>query len=324
MNESAPPPSTARTEYLERLTALLPTREVRRVRREVEAMILDRAEALQEREPDLTWDDAEARAIKALGPADSLAEELQSSPLHIDLSTRRSFVRTLWIVFGGHLVLSIVLTAAGAEGAAIPGLLAPLPSNPLASTLLSVLAIFLIDLGAVFLLFMVLYQRRGSRSFRQVDVLPRWTRRDAIEGLVMIALLAVIVNVFATKIFAVKESGVLRTFLSQDVIDWIPYLNVALVLFALRMLFTLIDKMWLAMLFDILGCAAAATWMVVAATRAELVQLPEGKLGQNAAVVLDGLFTRVFLLLLIVGALGLTARAIRMLLRLPKAKAVDA
>lgn len=322
MSASVPPPSPARAAYLERLVDLLPARDAGRIRAEVEALILDRAEGLQEQHEDLSFADAESRAIEALGPVDALAEELVAAPLVISLPTRRAFVRTLWIAFGGHLLLSIVLTAAGGEGAAVPGLLAPLPRDPLAATLLSVLSIFLIDLGAVFLLFFVLHRRRGAGMFGSVDALPRWTRRDAVMGLVMIALLAVIVNVFATKIFAVREGETLRTFLSDDLVACIPYLNLALLFFALRMTSTLMGaRPVLTIGFDILGCLAAAAWMVVAATRAEVVRLPAGELGKNASSILDGLFTRVFLLFLIVGALWLTARAVRMLLRLPKARA---
>ena len=313
-----------RTEYLDQLVALLPGREARRARRDVEGMILDRIDALQDANPELTAEQAEVQALEALGPADKLAEELLAAPLVISLATRRAFVRTLWVVFAGHLVLSIVLRAAGSEGAAIPGLLAPLPLNPVAATVLAVLAILLIDLGAVFLLFAFLHFRRTPTMIGAPDPVPRWTKRDAIAGLVMLGLLAVIVNVFATRIFSVTSHGTSTTFLSEALVNWLPYLNVSFGLFALRMLFVLWGRPFQAILFDVLGCVAAVAWMVVAATRTELVQLSADQLGANTANVLGSLFTRVFLLVLIVGALGLTMRAIRMLLRLPAARALRA
>ncbi|MHC5011795.1 MAG: hypothetical protein ACYTG6_12765, partial [Planctomycetota bacterium] len=116
----------SRTDYMDRLRDLLPYRDGARILEEVEGLLHDRIE-VERHEHGVTMDEAERRALDALGTPESLAYQLVASPVEVDLATRRGFVRLLAVTFAAHLVLSIVLTVAGGAGPTIPGLLAPLP-----------------------------------------------------------------------------------------------------------------------------------------------------------------------------------------------------
>ncbi|MDA1194497.1 MAG: hypothetical protein O2894_04870 [Planctomycetota bacterium] len=304
----------SREEFLARLEDLLPTGEIARVRADVESLILDRAADERDRDPELGQEEAERRAVRALGTPEALAEELVSEPLTIGLATQRSFVRLLAAVFACHLLLSIALTVAGSRTAPIPGLLGPLPREPFAAVLLSVLTIFLIDAGAMLVLFVALGRSRGGAPLPGLFRPARWTRRGAVEGLVLIALLAVLFNVFLENIFSVKQGDLLETFLAREFLALVPWLNVALAFFAARHILTLLGRGGgSASLFaDALGALAGSAWLITASTRAEIVQMPTGhKLGQEAADVLDHLLESVFLIVFVVGALLLIVRFVR-------------
>ena len=148
-------PVASRTDYLEQLRDRLPYRDGPRILEEVDGLIEDRIEA--EREQGVGSDgEAERRALEAMGPPERLASELIASSISVDLGTRRPFTRMLAATFATHLLLSIVLTVAGASQPAIPGLLGPLPREPLGAMFAGVVSIFLLDTGALFLLFALL------------------------------------------------------------------------------------------------------------------------------------------------------------------------
>ncbi len=308
---STPP---RREEYLARLADLLPTGEVQRVRLEVESMILDRAAGEIERDPDVTQEEAEARAIDALGPAERLAEELAGPPMTVSLAAQRTFVRLLAAVFACHLLLSIALTVAGSSDAMIPGLLGPLPKEPFGAVFLAVLTVFLIDAGALLLLFVATGRTSSHRSMPALFRGSRWTRRGAIEGLILLVLLAVIFNVHLERIFSVKQGETWQPFLAREFLAIVPYVNIVFALFAFRHVLTLLGRgnATLALVADALGSLVGCAWFILAATRSELVQLPTGhKLGREAAEVLDHLIESVFLIVFVVGALLLVLRFVR-------------
>lgn len=305
---------TPQEEYLARLEDLLPPDMIARVRAEVESMILERAADESEREPGLAAAEAERRAIAALGSPERLAEEIVDAPLTITLATQRTFVRLLAMVFACHLLLSIALTVAGLPDALIPGLLGPLPKEPFGAVLLSVITVFLIDTGALLVLFVAMGRTRAERRMPGLFRRAHWTRRGAIEGLVLLALLAVLFNVYLARIFSVKHGETWQPFLAAEFLEIIPYLNVALGLFAVRHVLTLFgrgnDVVGLAA--DALGSLAGSAWFLLAATRGELVQMPTGhRLGREAADVLDRLIESVFLIVFVVGALLLIVRFVR-------------
>ncbi len=309
--------SDPRAEYLDRLTDLLPPREVTRVRREVEALILERVAEEMGNHPDIDEPEAERRALEALGPAEQLADEIVSDPMTIPLATRRLFVRALAVVFAGHLLLAVVLTVAGTASAAIPGLLGPLPKEPASAIFLSIMTIFFIDTGIVLCLFVAMGTGRSSRAVSRLYVRYEWTRRGAIEGLVLLALLGVIVNFFLGRVFAVQQGEELQPFLATEVMELVPYVNIVLALFAVRHVLTLLGRGGnaSAAAADALACLAGVITLILLATRGEIVTMPAEKLGQEAADVLDNLLERVLLLIAVLGALLLTVRFVRQVIR---------
>ena len=303
-----------REEYLARLEDLLPTGEIARVREDVESMILERAADEGERDPDISNEEAERRAVAALGSPERMAEELVGPPMTISLAAQRTFVRLLAAVFACHLLLSIALTVAGSRDAPIPGLLGPLPKEPFGAVLLSVITVFLIDAGALLILFVATGRTSTKSSMPSLFRGSHWTKRGAIEGLVLLTLLAVIFNVYLERIFSVKQGESWQPFLAREFLDIVPYVNLVFALFALRHVLTLVGlgNSAFGLIADALGSLAGCVWFLVAATRSELVQVPTGhKLGREAAEVLDNLIESVFLIVFVVGALLLVLRFVR-------------
>jgi len=304
----------AREDYLDRLGDLLPAKEAARVHEDVNALIDDRIEAALASEPALTEAAAERQALAALGSPEKLADHLVASPLIIPLATRRGFVRLLAAVFAGHLLLSIALTVAGAQGPAIGHLLGPLPREAFADVAIAVLSIFLLDAGALLMIFVTIGKARPGKL---LPVLPRhraWTRRGAVEGLVLLTLLAIIFNAFLDRIFAVKIGPHYEPFLAPDLKAIVPLVNVPFAFFALRHILTLMGRARrpASTMADALGSLSASVVLVLAATRGKLVMMPSGsRLGPEAAGVLDSLIERVFLLVFVVAAIWLVVRFVQ-------------
>ena len=304
-------------DYLARLEDLLPPAEAARALPEIEGMILDRADA--EREADPTIDDAEAqrRALTRWDDPETIVESLVRAPLTIDTATRRSFLRTWAAVFVGHLVLSVVLTLAGSKGEVVPGLLGPLPTDSFLATAAGVLALLLLDTGAVFLLFLFLGKGRARARLPHLDLQTRWSRRDALKGLVLVGLLGVIFNGFLDTIFAIRTGDELVPILSPDVTALVPLVNIVLALFAVRFLLTLAGRGGQpeAAAADALGSLGAAVVLMLAATRSDIVRVPEKTLGPGVSDAFGSALERVLLLIFVVGALFLALRFVKQGLR---------
>ncbi len=307
-----------RQAYLDRLEELLPAKEASRVREEVEALIQDRIEEELERSPEIDEAEAEQAALAALGPAETLADDLVSSPLTISLATRRTFVRSLAAVFCCHLLLSVALTFAGAKWDSIPGILAPLPEEPFAAVFLGVITIFLIDTGALLCVFVAIGRAAPDKLRPSTPLHAGWTRRGAIEGLVLLGLMAILVNLFLDAVFSVRHGNEMRPFLAEDLKGLVPCINGVLALFAIQPLLTLRG-----MGHGVLGTASdgiaslSASALLVAATRGNLVQMPTSdKLMRDAADVVTNLIERVFLVVFLLGALLLMLRFVSNALRL--------
>jgi hypothetical protein len=299
-------------QYLDRLCELLPAAEVVRARREVESLVLDRADALRAADPALSEDDARRRALEALGPEATLAERLVAKPFTIPLATRRLFGRVLAVLFAGHLVLAIVLAAAGSGPGAVPALLGPLPTGSVLATGLGILAIFLVDLGALALLFWLVGRGGLPARLLAAGASPPWSRRDAWLGLVLVGLVAVILNRFLDSVFAVREGSELVPILSADVKAVLPWGNVALALFGLRCVLVLLRaREGVARLVDAAACFATAAVLVLAVTRSQVVEMPTKQLGKPAAGVLADLVERVLLFVGLAAALYAVARGVR-------------
>ena len=306
-----------RTDFIEQLRDLLPTREARRIIQDVDGLLLDRME-VEQRENGVSPEEAEQIAVRALGSPEELATQLTSAPLKIDFTTRRLFTRLLAITFAVHLLLAIVLTVAGGEGPALPGLLGPLSTGSLGAVFSGVLSIALIDTGALFLVFALFGRGKAPAGLPALRLRTATSRRDAALGLLHHALVALILHPFRDEVFAIRSGDRLVGFLSPDLIEILPVFDVALALFAVRLIVILIG--WgehpLGVLADALASLTLAVGLVLAATRPDLILFPEGALAPQTAKALEDLVTRVFLLVFIAAALFLVVRFVKRLLRL--------
>ena len=306
-----------RTDYMEQLRDLLPSREARRIIEDVDGLLLDRME-VEQKENGASPEEAERIAIEALGTPEELATQLTSAPLQIDFTTRRLFVRLLAITFAVHLLLAIVLTVAGGEGPSMPGLLGPLSTETLGGIFTGVLSIALIDTGALFLIFALVGRGKVPAGLPSLRLRTATSRRDAALGLVLLALIALILHPFRDEVFAIRSGDKLVGFLSPDLIEVLPVFDVALALFAIRQIVILVG--WgehpVGVLADALASLVLAVGLVLAATRPDLILFPEGVLAPETAKALEDLVTRVFLLVFIGAALFLVVRFVKRLLRL--------
>lgn len=319
MVDTTSPPVTVRIEslaarvWLERLSSLLPPAEATRVRSDVEAMILDRVEAAREVDPGMDVAVAEIRALEALGSPDVLAEALVERPVRVTWATWRSIQRRLAVLVPCHLLLAILFTAAGSTSAPVPGLLAPLPVASLAATALAVLGIVLVDIGLVVLLYVVFGAHLG-RIRPLGDPAPRWSRGDAVRRLVLLGLLAVLINLLLDRLFTIEwGEGTTSSFLAAEIRALVPWANAVLLLFALRDVASYLrpGAARSPLALDVAACLAAAAVFVYAASRPEIVRFPKDRLGGSTAGLLTSLVTRLFVLILVLGALAAVARAVR-------------
>lgn len=302
--------------YLDQLADLLPRKEARRVLPEVESMLLDRVERERERDPALSQAEAERLAVEAWEPPVQMAEDLASTPLTISLATRRTFGRVLFALFSIHLLLSILLTAAGSEGDAVPAILGPLPTDPWFSTVLSVLSLFFLDAGLLLVIFLLL-GKGPARRLPAFALSSQADQREARLGLVLMALLLLIVNLFFAQIFSLRRGGEWLTFLSSDLLDIKVWLSIPLIAMALGYALILWRKRdgVVAASLAAFGALGAAGWCILAATRSELVRLPEKALPEQSADVLGGLLERVFLIALILMAIMMILRFVKQVIR---------
>ncbi len=310
MNEIRP----VRKEYLDRLRDLLPSRDSGQVVQEVEAMIDDRVESAER--DGVSASEAERRALAALGAPEVLADRLVAQPITIDLPTRRSFVRWLWVLFAGHLLLSVILTAAGSEGPAVPGILAPLSTTPLVAFASGVLAIFLMDVGAVFVAFALVGNRRASRPLAFRTVIPAWGRRDSVLSLVVLAVLAAVFNPpLRDAVFAIRHGATTVPILAPDLLALTWAVDALLGLAALRHVVLLLRGRFgpVDVGLDVLGTAGTIALLVAALVRPDYVRLP-GAIDSYTAGTLEDLATRGLLLLFVISAFFLSIRLVRRIL----------
>jgi hypothetical protein len=300
-----------RQQYLDRLRDLLPARESRRVVEEIDAMILDRVESAEQDGTSPT--EAERRAIAALGSPEALADRIVGTPVTIDLATRRSFVRWLFVVFAGHLLLSVVLTAAGAEGSVVPRLLGPLPTESWMAFVGGVLSVFLIDVGALFAVFALRVGRRTMAALPFGSLRPSWEPRDSVLSLVVLGVAAAVFNPpVRDVVFAIRHQGASTPILSADLVALVPWVNVILGLAALRNVLTLARRRVgpLAVGVDAFATLGTVALLVVAVARPDYVRLPPTVDAETAAILAD-LATRGLLLVFVLAAFFLSIRLVR-------------
>ena len=309
------PTMKTRTDYIERLRDLLPYRDSARILEEVDGLLQDSMEA--ETESGASPNEAEARAVQALVPAEHLAEQLLAPAVRVDLATRRTSSRMLAVTFAVHLLLAIVLTVAGTGDAGIPSLLGPLPTSSLAAVFGGVLSIFFMDAGALFLLFALLGRGKAPSMIPTLKLHAPTNKRDSVFGLVLVALLALVFHVFRDAIFALQTPEGLVPILAPAVIELLPLLDLVLVLVAARLMLNLAPgrEHVAGVALDALASLALAVFLVLVATRSELVVIPESTLGRQSATTFGGLLTRVLMLVSLAAALFLTVRFVKRVIR---------
>jgi|GEM_PF-1995850 len=314
---AVPARSPAVDRYLERLRDVLPAARAKEVLREVEALIEDRLE----QDPEgAAAPGAADRALAALGSPEALASSLAGEEVVIGLATRKAFTRMLTVVFAAHLLLSIVLTVISPGMSLAPGLVSALPKSPWAATLGAVFGVFLVDVGALLVLFRLLGTRRAPGLLQGLPLQMPVRRRDSVLSLVLLALLAVILNVPGLRdhILAVGVGEGRSPVLAPAVTALTLAADAVLILFAVRHLLLLVAgvERVQGVLLDAMASLAGAFLAVLLMTRDELVRIPPaaGLTEAQASVFADLLFRVVFVVCL-VAAILLVMRFARRLLR---------
>jgi hypothetical protein len=311
--------ATAVRAYLDRLREALPPSRADEVVTEVESLVEDRLEAEGEAR---STPEAAARALAALGPPEALAAALAGeAPLVVPAATRRAFTRMLAVLFAGHLLLSIVLTAISADASFLPGIVTPLPRGSWLATAGGVLGVFLLDAGLLGVVFAVVGRERAPGLLPHLALSMPGTRRDAALSLVLIALVAVLLNVptVRDRVFAVTGADGPVPVLSDTAKGLVVAADVVLFLFALRHLALLVTgrERLQALLFDALASLAGAALAVLVLTRDELVRIPSSAtLSMDQAKVFSDLLYRVVLVIALVAGLLLMTRFVRRALRI--------
>lgn len=314
---AVPPRSSATEAYLDRLREVLPASRAAEVVREVEALIGDRLE--QDPEGPASPGAAD-RALAALGTPETLASSLAGGQVVLDLATRRAFTRMLTVVFAAHLLLSIVLTVIAPDASLVPGLVGALPRSPWVATASAVLGVFLVDVGALLVLFRLLGARRAPGLLHGLPLRMPVRRRDAVLSLVLLALLALILNVpdLRDRILAVGIGEERSPVLAPSVTALTLAADAVLILFAVRHLLLLVSGVERVegVVLDAMASLAGAILSVLLMTREELVRIPpsSGLTEAQAAVFADLLFRVVFVVCL-VAAILLVMRFARRVLR---------
>jgi hypothetical protein len=304
-------------EYLERLRDVLPARSAASVLTEVSALIEDRVEL----EGGTDAGGAVDRALAALGPPERLAAALTGETASGELARRVAYGRLVPLVFAAHLVLALVLTVVGAGTAFVPGIVGALPTDSPVATGFGVLGIFFIDVGLVAVVLALLGRDRVPSLLHRLRLEMPGTRRDAALSLVLLALVALLVNLpsFRDALFALGTGADRAPILAPEVLALVPFLDVALGLFALRSVLLLRagGERVASLAVDAAASLAAAGVAVLVMTRAELVRIPSGAgLTEAQARTFADLLLRVGFVVCLVGAVLLVARAVRRLLRI--------
>ncbi|MCC7138358.1 MAG: hypothetical protein IT460_08040 [Planctomycetes bacterium] len=315
---SAPDPAARIAAYLERLRDVLPHDRASSVTSDVAALIEDRIDAAG---PAVPRAEAVERALAALGAPEALAAALAGDAAGGDAAARRAFWRLVPILFGGHLLVSVVLAVAGAGTSLLPGLVGALPTSSPLATAFGVLGIFLADVGFATVLVALLGRERAPALLHRLRLEMPGTRRDAALSLVFLALLAAILDVPAVRdrLFALGAGEGRASLLGDDALALIPFANGVLALFALRHVALLVSggERVGTLALDALASLCAAVLAVVAMTRDALIRVPDtaGLTAAQARTLTDLLVRTVFVVALVSGVL-LVARFVRRVLRI--------
>jgi hypothetical protein len=301
--------------YLDRLRDMLPPSRAQDVLPEVAALIEDRVAAAEE--DGLDRSSATQRALGALGTPEVLAAGLGAEGFSVDLTTRRTFGRTLAALFCAHLVLAIVLSMVGGSASLLPGIVGPLPRDGALATASGVLGIFFADAGFLLVLFGLLGRERAPALLPRVGLRMPGTRRDAVLSLVLLGLVALLIHPFRDRLLAIGFGTERTPILAEDAVGLLPVADALLALFAVRNVFLLVSggERVESVIADALAALAGVALAVLVLTRDQLVQLPSPPLGEHDALVFQTLLYRVTLVVAFLSGLFLSVRFAKRALR---------
>jgi hypothetical protein len=302
--------------YLDRLRDMLPPERAEHVVPEVAALIEDRVAAAEE--DGLDRPAATQRALGALGTPEVLAAGLGAEPFSVDLTTRRTFVRTLVVLFCAHLLLAVVLAMVGGTASLLPGIVEALPRDGFLSTATGVLGILFADAGFLLVLFALLGRERVPAFLPRFGLQMPGTRRDAVLSLMLLALVALLIHPFRERLLAIGLGDSRTPILAPDAVALLPVADALLFLFALRNVFLLIagGERLESVVADALAALAGVALAVLVLTRDQLVQLPSPPLAEQDALVFQQLLYRVAMAVAFLSGLFLAVRVGKRALRL--------
>jgi hypothetical protein len=202
-------------EYLGRVRSHLPIRVGGDIVRELESSIRDRVEdlaAAERREPD---DEIVRRALAEIGDPEDVAVAYAGQRFLVGPADFRAFVAATAVVFALHIALIGLATTLGRAFQFGPFAVGPIGPHGIVSTAASVLQALLLDVGLMALVF------AGTRGLRRriagasqtphVDV----SRRGSTGRIVLSLLIALVLNVFADKVFVVAVGNVTYPLLTE-------------------------------------------------------------------------------------------------------------
>ncbi len=193
--------------YLGRLRPHLPLRTSRDILMELESDILDRVDALAERDGRDPDDEMFRHALEEIGEPEVVAQSYVRERYLVAPEAYRTFLLATAMVFGVHIVLVGIATALGHALHFGPVGIAPVGPHGLVSVLASAIHAVLLDIGITAVAFGVAGAlnrnvRPGTRSFA-VQATPRQA-----GGRALLAVLAIVVmTVFRDSLFVVVSEG---------------------------------------------------------------------------------------------------------------------
>ncbi len=313
--ESRPRPVTV---WLDRLREALPPARADEVTAEVEALVDERLAQEGGAAPDPA---AVERALSSLGSPEALAQAIADDAVSVPGATRRAFFRALPVLFGGHLLLSAVLTAVSTSATLLPGLVSSLPMSSVIATALGVVGIFLFDVGLLVVAFAVLGRERSHWLLLKLRAPVAGSKRDGVLALVLLSLVAAIANVpyLRDGVFSLHSPAGRLGILAPEAVALIPVVDAVLGLFALRALLRLAqgDERVSGLVVDGLAALSGSILSVLVLTRDELVLIPtSASLSAAQATLFADVIYRIVLVIAFVSAVLLLARFVRRALRI--------
>lgn len=215
-------------EYLGRVRSHLPIRAGGDIVRELESSIRDRVEDIATAESRAPDDEIVRRALAEMGEPEDVAVAYSGKRYLVGPNDFRPFVAATAVVFALHIALIGLATALSRAFQFGPFAIGPIGPHGLVSTAASVVHALLLDVGLMALVFAgtrgLRRQIAGASQTPHVDV----SRRGSTGRIVLCALVALVLNVFADKVFVVAVDNVTYPLLTEWFRAQLPLVNAVL------------------------------------------------------------------------------------------------